>query len=102
MTPDTWRLGRYTVIRREHPPEAVLYVIMRAGVVVGRSASNPSADQCQSIERFAKTGMYVDESAPPKSYSYRLRGVAATQRGRPTNAARAQAAADLLKIPDDA
>lgn len=102
MTPDTWRLGRYTVILREHPPQAPSYTVMRAGKVVGASASLPNADQCESIERFAKTGMYVDESAPPKSYSYRLRGVAATQRGRPTNAARAQAAADLLKIPDDA
>ena len=98
----TWTAGRYTVRQAVRIDNAYWpqYVVMRKGVVVGYSFSLPNADDCASIERFAKTGLYVSESAAPKTYSYRLRGVAATQRGRPTNAARAQAAADLLKIPE--
>jgi hypothetical protein len=91
-------LGRYTVTVSERPPQWPMYVIWRAGKVVGHSASMPNAAQCVDIERFARAGRYAD--APIKKFNYRLRGVAVTQRGRPTNAARAQAAADLLKIPD--
>ena len=95
-----WQLGPYTVAMRERPPAPAQYVIIRGGKVVGLSASRPNLDQCRDIERFAREGRYAD--APIKSYNYRLRGVAVMGRsGRPTNAARAQAAADLLKIPAD-
>ena len=69
-----WTAGRYTVRQAVRIDNAYWpqYVVMRRGVVVGYSFSLPNADDCTSIERFAKTGLYVSESAPPKHYNYRL------------------------------
>lgn len=94
------QLGAYAVTVRERPPCPPQYIVMRDGKVVGYSASMPNAEQCADIERFAQTGRYAD--APIQTYNYRLRGVARGRTGRPTNAARAKAAAELLTIPDGA
>jgi len=93
-----WQLGPYTVSVRDRPPAPIQYVISRGGKVVGCSASNPSADQCADIERFAREGRYSD--APVKAFNYRM--APRRRSGRPTNAAKAQNSIDLLKIPDDA
>ena len=97
---ETWQLGKYTVraaVRIDNPLFS-RYVVMRGGKVVGCSFSRPNAAQCEDIERFAQTGRYAD--APIQTYNYRLRGVARGRTGRPTNAARAKAAAELLTIAD--
>ena len=73
-----WQLGVYTVIARDRPPSPPQYVIMRAGKVVGLSASMPNAEQCADIERFTLAGRYTD--APVKLLNYRLSGRAT--RGR--------------------
>lgn len=95
------KFGPYTVHRtiRLDNPAFPQYTIMRKGAIIGRSLSAVDLGWCEFIERIAKWGRYTEHSAAPKSYSYRLRGVAA--RGRPTNAARARAAADLLKVPTE-
>ena len=93
---ETWQLGEYTVRLTIRLDNAFFprYVVMRAHRVVGYSFSRPNLDQCADIEQFAKTGRYAD--APIQSYNYRMRG----PKGRPTNAARAKAAAELLTIAD--
>jgi hypothetical protein len=99
----TFVLGRYVVVQKPRfdSPAWAVYLIYRNNKLVGRSFSVPDEGWCEAIERLAKTGRYAE--APIQKYSYRLRGRAVRGRtGRPTNAARAQAAADLLKIPEDA
>ena len=94
------KFGPYTVhatIRHDNPawPQ---FTVMRAGRIIGRSVSALDLGWCEFIERMAREGRYAEK--PIQGYSYRLRGVAVKGRsGRPTNAARAQAAADLLKVP---
>jgi hypothetical protein len=91
------QLGSYAVTVRERPPCPPQYIVMRAGKVVGYSASMPNAEQCADIERFAREGRYAE--APVKAFNYRLSPRGRT--GRPTNAARAKADTELLKIPTD-
>jgi hypothetical protein len=96
----SFRCGPYTVRQEVRISDRLLhYVISRAGKIIGHSASCPDLGWCEAIERLEQTGRYAE--APVQKYNYRLRGRAANRSGRPTNAARAKAAADLLKIPDD-
>ena len=79
-----WKCGRYTVRQamRLDNPSFPCYQIFRGDKLIGRSFSVPDSDWCEAIERLTKWGRYVDESAPPKSYSYKLRGVAAKKHSR--------------------
>src|SRR3990167_3708695 len=73
-----WKCGRYTVratLRLDNPTFA-RYVIVRGEKIVGTSFSVPDRAWCEAIERLTKWGSYVEKSAPPKSYSYRLRSQA--------------------------
>lgn len=92
------KFGPYTVIQsvRLDNPRFPQFTILRGGQIIGRSLSALDLGWCQFVERLNKQGRYVPES-PVKRYDYRL-----AKRGRPTNAARARAAADLLKLPDGA
>lgn len=70
----SWALDRY-IVRQSLRPDNPLFprfIIMRGDKVVGYSFSMPDADQCASIERFAKLGRYVLDSAPLKRHTYRL------------------------------
>lgn len=89
------KFGPYTVVEtvRLDNPRFPQFTVMRGGKIIGRSLSALDRGWCEFIERMAKQGRYAD-SGPIKRYDYRL-----ARRGRPTNAARAKAEAELLKIP---
>jgi len=94
------KFGPYTVHRtiRLDNPAWPQFTVMREGKIIGRSLSALDLGWCEFVERMA--GEQV--TSAPRRFDYRLRGVAAKGRGgRPTNAARTQAAADLLKLPID-
>lgn len=85
------------VTLRPDNPRFPRYVVMRGNRIVGYSFSCPSLAQCADIERFAREGRYAD--APVKAFNYRMPKRRRT--GRPTNASRAKADSELLKIPAD-
>lgn len=81
-----WKCGRYTVratLRLDNPAFA-RYVIVRGEKIIGTSFSVPDRDWCEAIERLAKWGRYVENSAPPKSYSYRLKDKARASAAKAT------------------
>jgi hypothetical protein len=79
-----WKCGRYIVRQaiRSDNPAFPCYMIFRADKLVGRSFSVPDRDWCEAIERITATGRYVTGTFVLKSYSYRLRGVAAKKHSR--------------------
>jgi hypothetical protein len=81
-----WKCGRYTVRQAIRPDNAAFpcYMIFRGDKLVGRSFSVPDRDWCEAIERLAKWGSYVEHSAAPKSYSYRLKDKARASAAKAT------------------
>jgi hypothetical protein len=81
-----WKCGRYTVrqtLRLDNPAFA-RFLILRNGKIVGTSFSMPNRAWCEAIERLAKWGRYVEHSAAPKSYSYRLKDKARASAAKAT------------------